>query len=107
MKNEIPPQRMTLREFRFWLEGLLSGNDNPRDLPKRDQWQQIITRMDWIIDPNVKEPPKSAGTSGSITISPGNNSLYLGSDFARTTVPATHTHSVQSLNYGGINGSSS
>ena len=95
MKEEIPPQSMTLREFQFWLEGLLSGNDNPKDLPKREQWQQIITRLAWIAD------PQNAHTSHFVTRGIGGGGGGATSSFSQSLGNYTHT------NTGGINGSSS
>lgn len=99
MKDAKQPERMTLREFKFWLEGLLSGNDNPRDLPKRDQWQQIMTRIELIDDPATPQKSKPV-TSGTVTISDGTTGLYLGNS-------ASWTANINpNYGFGGINGSS-
>lgn len=42
-------ERITLKEFRAWLDGLLSGRDVEREaLPTRDQWQKILAKIDSI-----------------------------------------------------------
>ncbi len=65
--NEIvpaSPPRITLREFKMWLDGLLSGGDDRRDLPSLDQWRKILTMIDRIEDkeykPVVAEPATAA-----------------------------------------------
>jgi type II secretory pathway component GspD/PulD (secretin) len=39
--------RITLKEFRAWLDGLLSGREMEREaLPTRDQWAKILAKLD-------------------------------------------------------------
>lgn len=45
-------KKITLSEFRAWLDGLLAGRDMEREaLPTSDQWKQILAELDRIHNP--------------------------------------------------------
>ena len=54
--DKTTADKITLREFRMWMEGLLSGNEDRRSLPSLDQWRSILGMLERIED-SVSPPP--------------------------------------------------
>lgn len=41
-------ERITFREFRMWLDGLLSANEDRKQLPSLTQWQAVLAMLDRV-----------------------------------------------------------
>ena len=48
MEDVKSPEKITLREFRMWMDGLLAGNEERNSLPSLDQWRKILAMLERV-----------------------------------------------------------
>lgn len=66
--------KVTFREFRMWLDGLLDGNENRTSLPTLGQWQKMLAMLERV--DRVEATPSLFVVPASVaTISDGGGHL--------------------------------